>query len=576
MRKASGHSVRAPLSSIVHGSALLFMLASLLPFAESAAQTSSDSGSSSSAVSAPSPRFANSGPDLPDNELINLPRDAYNAEPDYAVPESRLFKNTLLPVPRGQALAPRPTINGDSLREQVSFELPDVQGQFPIFQRGFEPKDADLKIGPVFFKLREASTTVLVSDNINLTETNRQTGEIAIAQFSIVSIVQLTEDIHLSLGASLIYLPLQGRFGYSGLTTQSLYAFGLVALPFLRSQFTWDTNIAGVPVVFADDFRFGIGHYDISARDDGTLFEIPADAEVDRAGRYTFRAPAHNSRTATPSSADQTGDFSYFGNTVSATTERLLPGDIRLRVHAYNENLFYNQGNRGMPSMRDGLSVLVKEADENVRFKPYVLYDAFYTDAIDGITQTVRLGVEGPITDQLQLDANVGYLNSPAGGNDFLWTLRLEHAAGPYTDEDLVFTKTLSDFNDETITEAAYSLRQVLGPRLLGRLFTSYSQIADLEGQFGTRDFYRAGININFQAGPRTEIDAIGFYSRLMSGQNDYGNSDTWTGRIRLTYRFSDTFFGRLLYQYQSHDSSLFNRSYYENLVEISLIKRFD
>ena len=97
----------------------------------------------------------------------------------------------------------------------------------------------------------------------------------------------------------------------------------------------------------------------------------------------------------------------------------------------------------------------------------------------------------------------------------------------------------------------------------------------DLLNQYSARDEYRVGLRLQYQLGPRTSLSAAGIYANIVHDPFNDANSDTWTARLDLVHRFSDTIYGRLLYQYQVRDSTAPNDSYYENLVYLSLTKFF-
>ena len=71
------------------------------------------------------------------------------------VPQATLFRNTQYPygtltdpVPVG------PSVRTEGVTADFKLTLPGLTGGLPFTQRGFEPQDADLKLGPFYFKLR--------------------------------------------------------------------------------------------------------------------------------------------------------------------------------------------------------------------------------------------------------------------------------------------------------------------------------------------------------------------------------------------------------------------------------------
>ena len=527
------------------------------------------------AKSAEPPEFRSSGPDVRGGESLpsTLPNGAYQTPPVPGVAYSRLFRNTGAPYSDPlNPISATPSARTESIEGRATFTLP-IRASFPLLQRGFEPQDADLKLGPVFFKLHAISGAVLWSDNINLRETERESGTIGIVTISGAIIAQFTEGVRLALSGSLVYLPLQNEAGIAGFGVHAPYVFGLENQPVVRSEITWNTMIGGWNVVFADDFHIGFARFSNNVRDDAVLFQGGGFDGVDRAGRYSFRA---NDRTFRSESRDRESggeaDILYYSNIVSAQADRLVVGKTRLRFQAAHENLWYNQGNRGLPGLRDQASVSLISERENLRFKPFLQYHVLRTELQNSFDQTVRAGFDGPITDQLQLNAETGYYF----GNErdsLLWRVGLRHQAGPYTQQSLYFFRSLSGFHDEVHEGIGYNIRQVLGPKVVANAFVSRSSIDSLESDGFARTEYRTGLNFAIAAGPKTTINLTGTYTLLDS---EGGQSETWTSLAQASHYITDTFLARLMYQYQRHGSDFRNDSYYENLIFFSLTTYFN
>ena len=518
----------------------------------------------------------NSGSVAPTGESLpsTLPAGAYQTAPTPGVPYSKIFRDTGAPYTNPlNRIAVTPSVQTESVEARATFGLPSLNVAFPLLQRGFEPRDADLKFGPVFFKLQGLSAAGLWSDNINLTETHRESGTIGILTISGAIIAQLTEGLRIAVSGSFVYLPLQNEAGIAGFGLYAPYLLGFNDQPIVRSEITWNTIIGGWNVVFADDFRIGIGRFSNNVRDDAVLFNGGEFDGFDQAGRYVFRA-RQNRIAGNGRSSTQRNDTSvlYYSNIISAQADRLIVGKTRLRVQASHENLWYNQGNRGLPKFRDQINVSLVSERENLRFKPFVIYQAMKTDLQDSFKHTVRAGVDGPITDQLQLHAEIGYY---FGNNQdaFLWGVSLRHQAGPYTEESLFFGRAVSSFHDEIKEIVGYNIRQILGPKLTADAFFLRGDIRDLSGEGFSRVEYRTGLRFSLHAGPRTNFILTGAYALVDSSG---GQSNTLTGRAEVAHYFTDTFLARLIYQYQENDSDFHNQSYYENLIYFSLTKYFN
>jgi len=558
---------RRRLSKVVGG---FLLLACALGWSSEAEETSDPAPEN--------PGFRTSAPELPDSEPMRaLPRDAYREDPVIGIPEQSLFRNSrALPLPNSRAFLPTPSVQGGTMSEQVRLEAPNFNANFPLLQKGFAPQDADLKIGPLYFKLNAISGAMLASDNIDLTENDRKSGVIAIVRLTGTMVAQLTEGLHLAVSGSFVYLPLQGDFGFGGTASRIPYSLGLAAIPALRSQLSWEVMIAGWPVLLSDEFRTGIGTYSFSTRDDFSLFEGEEFNGEDREGRHAFRLPAQPTNSKGQQNRDLQSTFVYFNNEVSASIERLLPGEIRLHVRGFQENLWYNQGNRGLPTLRDGVSVLLRDENPNLRFQPFLTYNLLYTSVTKAFEHQIRVGLEGPVTEQMEFRGYAGAVYfTRDNSTNLLFALGLHHQASPYTRESLSFDRAISDFGDELNTTATFNFHQILGPKLSSSLFASYGRVEDLLRDYSARDELRTGIRFELEAGPRTHLELSGIYTKITHDPSGQGDTGTWTARLDLTHRFTDTFLVRLLYQYQLRDSSEADRSYAENLMFLSLTKYF-
>ena len=180
-------------------------------------------------------------------------------------------------------------------------------------------------------------------------------------------------NLRFATSGNFVYLPFENKFGIAGFGAIVPFTVGLEGIPAAQGQITWDTMIAGWNVLFADEFRISLGRFSEGVRDDFDLFEGGQFDEADTAGRYTFRAPVSRNARKRFRANDTDVDLLYYSNVASVTTERLLPGPVRLRIRAYHEDLWYNQGNRGQPSLREGVTVFAASERENLRFKPFLL-----------------------------------------------------------------------------------------------------------------------------------------------------------------------------------------------------------
>jgi len=512
----------------------------------------------------------------------NFPPEAFGETPP-GVPYSNVIAKTGIdlndinsltqtPYLQGQAVAPTKIGNVDG---SSSFQLPNVGTAIPFFRSGTEPDNANIKAGPLYIKFHWIDGLVLYDDNYRRTDTDRKRELLVLLRLNLTIIAQLAENLQFAVSGSLAYLPLQNQVGIqtSAYSSLGLLLFGA---PAFASQLVYDTDIGGWPVRFADDFRVSSGTYSDSARDTFNLFQGDYLTQ-NPDGSYFFRSskvnPSGNPTTGDPQDYD--ADVVYASNTLSAVTDRLLPGDVRLTVGAFHENLWYNQSNRGLPPGRDEVYVDLISERGNLRFKPYLSYNASYIEGSPDLTQVLRAGFFGPIDDQLFLRAGAGYYFNANGHTGELYTLSLDHTAGPYTTEHFVLERGLTTFNDQVTTSEYYRLDQVLGPTLDASLFVANFTTQDLISGDGTG--YKgeiAGGLLEWTIGPKTSLSLAAIAERESYDRGP--RTDYLTTRVILSREVTDSLSFQLLYQYQRASSNNSSFSYYENLVYFRIRKSLE
>ena len=290
-----------------------------------------------------------------------------------------------------------------------------------------------------------------------------------------------------------------------------------------------------------DDFQILEGIYSNELRSDDPLFQGGNFDDQASAGRYVLRPQEgyyFQNQGPTNDQISTRNDLLVYTNTISAEADRLLPGSIRLRALVYHEDLWYNQGNRGLPALREGASLNLSSEREDQRFKPYFEYDAFRTDQLGGIQSIFRLGIRGPITEQMNLLAEVGYYTGGNDGSGELWRLEIDHTLGPYTQQSLIYSRNFDYFHDEIEEGVGYVLHQILGPKLSADAYVYYLNAEDYfsDGFQGNQTEFRTGLRFTWMAGPKTSVRLLSEYDSLQPY-----STQAWLGRFEVGYNFSDT-----------------------------------
>jgi hypothetical protein len=414
---------------------------------------------------------------------------------------------------------------------------------------------------------------VLASDNVRRSEDDRDADIIGIIQTGAAISVQLTETFNFSLAGNFTVLPFEGKAGFSGygLSLAGPFLASLNASPLAQGQLANTIIVAGWPVTIADDFRVSYAGYSANAGYPFVLFEGFEFDEVDRAGRYVFTPRRRKKADRDAYESENTRDFLYISNVVSTLTERLLPGNVRLRAGIFHENLWYNRRDRGLPRIRDEAFIAMQSERENMRFKPYATYRAVKLNTRSNIAQQINVGVRGPITDQLTLTSGLGYFLPSEGHGRLLWRLRLNHVAGPYTTQSLHFYRGISEFTDFITTRIGYRLYQTLGPRMNAQFFAHYSILENTDDD-DSRELLQTGLRLYWHYSPRTKFKLSGVYTDRRS-DTLFGSATWWTGRFEMRHNFTDSLTARLYYQFKQRNSERRGEDFYENLVFLSVTK---
>ena len=171
----------------------------------------------------------------------------------------------------------------------VQSGLRNFVGINPLGERGSRPKNAEFQIGPFYLDVENITAGLLVSDNVNWTETNRQAGVIGIVRLVSLADFQLTDNLRIAMRGALVYLPFQGKIGIAGFGIRDDVGITLNSVPLTRAQFTYNVLAGGWEIKAFDDFRARYRYFDVGMGE--SLYDYRGESfdEEDRAGHYVFR-----------------------------------------------------------------------------------------------------------------------------------------------------------------------------------------------------------------------------------------------------------------------------------------------
>jgi hypothetical protein len=500
-------------------------------------------------------------PESGEEGVIGLPYSQMlqDTEPPY----DRMFRDVRIGGGLEERLGPADLFMSTRLMRGPRFNA-------PLFSRGVRPEDAEIKLGRFYLDFRAVSGGLIYSDNVTLREDDPRSGVIGILRLTMAASLQITERLRIATYGTLVYLPFQNKIGIAGFGFRDPFA-RFEAAPSWRTQLTFDWKAGHWEFEAIDDFRvrqrrFGaLGSFDLF---DGERFD-----EEDRAGRFVF-----GDRTRTGSARQSNARFEEFyeaRNLVGAVAHRLLPTETRLTIGAFHSDMWYfSSSANDLPHSRDSAYVSLDSERESLRFKPFARYRVSRRDSEDW-DQEAHVGFRGPITENLRLLASGGYFNGGQSEKEtYLARARLRHTPGPYTFHQLEFHRGITEPEGGLETSWYYLLRQVLGPDLYGEVFAFKADFDNLRRARAKGEEWRAGVRVTYNLGKHTTLRTSATYAKFdYEGSRALGDYDAWIGRAELFYRFTHSFHGRLVYQYQTRDSTRIGESYDENFVGVHFIK---
>jgi len=155
-------------------------------------------------------------------------------------------------------------------------------------------------------------------------------------------------------------------------------------------------------------------------------------------------------------------------NVAAARAGYLLPAQTRAGLGYHNVNYWYNADFNAWDRQENRLTGWLSVERDTMRFRPFADYTLRHVgyrnrDDQDGWVHEGHAGLQGPVTDNMNAEASVGYARA-AGENplsDVLWRLYVDHVMNSRTRHQLRLERTTRASPDTTmgtLTEFQYRL----------------------------------------------------------------------------------------------------------------------
>ncbi len=420
---------------------------------------------------------------------------------------------------------------------------------FP-FMRDFNPDSAHFKAGNVYFQALWVETGFLYSDYNGpaVFRPGEEDGFLGYASFAFRVAAELTPSLTLAANGELIYL-----FGTNELGIRA----GLGGGPFARLQ-----------------YNFEHGSWELMAYAEagaGSLNRLFGSDAYERAGRYSFGFLGYDDR-----GGFAYDPFLYTGLGAAATT--LMNPEWRLTLTADHTDYWYvGDGAGDDHSFRDHLGVRYGAEPDTVPFAPWFSYDTWSDDQFDTSYSTVYAGGSGRLSEEVRLDARVGYLwstGSPVERENWLWNIGLAHQINSRTSHGLRFGQDYfsNDFSiDSTVSSfVQYHVSHELSERIQLRAFAQWSSDEYLSGSLTGGEYEREmlGARASFQISDRVTSD-LGYIIEYRENTLNGEKSERSLFDANLNWSFGN--YSTVQFRYQHEDSDLF----YEDLYMAGVRRHF-
>ena len=431
-----------------------------------------------------------------------------------------------------------------------------LDAAFPIFTRTFEPRNAHLKVGPLAFDLMWLGAGAVWSDYDGPTNfpEGAEDGWISFVELALRGSLQITDSLHLSMAANLIYLPGTNEVALSTLNN----GFPNIALDlfFQRRIGEWD-------LLFYDQF---------SARPGLDVFSQLAVNGYDQAGRYQFGMYGQENRINFYDSENV-----WLNNQiVGKASTMFLETDWRFWLDLQHTD-FWQSFDFEDHQSRDSLEALLGYEGNNIPFAPALSYIVSTYDQFESYWHRVQLSFKGRLTENIRASAMGGYLWTTSVEPEqvnYLWSLGLTHQFSRKGSHAINVGQNL--FEDPFSPEVQfsnyyrYNIDYQLAKKLTAGAFAQYSDgeviVSANNGNTGEFESTLLGTTLQFQPFDFTLITAS---AALEDGE--FAESvpfDHRIYRVMLSQQLASRLTLQSTYQYEEFDGAA---DYKEHMVSVSL-----
>lgn len=429
-----------------------------------------------------------------------------------------------------------------------------------------------------YFNISGVSASLFYTDNANLSEHNRRDRVTSVVRTSGAVYLQLLDALRFAAEFEVVYYPIEGRLGLSGFMRDSLAARSFVDVGrSLRAQLAYGPRIGNWDLLIYDQIRSQQTLFSEHLGLDTTM----SITEEDRVGR--FASTSNNTRSGAAqyrvneTSQDTVNTVFALNNMAGVTASRMLPTETQMSLGAYRMDYWYvNSAKTMLPHSRELAFATLRNQRESLRFRPFITYQVSRFDQ-NPWDQEIHGGIYSPLSENISFTGSIGYfIGGRTNEKRFLANARIQHNINPTTYYYLQYNRDVTEPVQDLQQSYTFDLNHIFSDYLRGDLFASYSTFESLSKTIntGTRET-RVGAMFTANVSSKMSLHFGAVYHHVTYDNSDVGQFSRWSAVAQSRYRLTETLDGSITYQYQTRDSSVPNDNYDQDIVYLTLTKRF-
>lgn len=433
-----------------------------------------------------------------------------------------------------------------------------LDSRISALTRRYSPEQAHVKLGLLSFDVLWLGGGVVYSDfsGDRTFEGDDEDGWTGFIELGVRGALRLTDTIHLTAIANLMYLPFENRVALR---------FGQYNEPSLLMRLNWTRSYGPWDLLIYSEFRGQMGV---------NLYAEGQTLEQDRAGRYFY-----GFRDNLRANEFQNDDFALFYNRVGFNANRLVFDDQWRYGFELDHTDFWRTWDFDDHVKREHLSTWLGYEGSVIPFAPRFTYDLFSYDGFESLWHRVMANLTGRLTENITWRGMAGYRYTTGTMREtdgFIWEAALDHVLARNTWHSISVGENFHDdeFLPETLTSryARYTIIQRFSKTFYARAFGQFANNETIMDGSEQRDRWSLGGSLIYNPLDFTSLIGTVIYDSIDQIGSASGDADRWLYRMEVQQQLGFRLTGRIFYQYE--DRQAVNNSYTEHMAGMS-VRRF-